>query len=286
MRADDAVILPVRIVAALVVAVLVLAVIVLYGRPGETERLWAWTIGAPMTTMLMGAGYAAGAYFFARAALARSWRTVTLGFLPVTVFTTMLLIATVSHWGNFNHSHAAFIAWTGLYLVTPVLIPALWYLNRPRDPGREPGDVMVPFWPRAVLVAFGAVLALLAGALFISPNTVGGDWPWELTPLTARTVAAYIALTGVTLLLIAWDARWRAARVPVESLAVGMFLIIVAIVRAWDTLDPSQAVRWLYVTSMVLSLLLLVALHRGMDAVAAQPAASAVPGAETAERRG
>lgn len=265
MGRDDAILLPVRVVAAIIVVVLVLAVIVLYGMPTETERFWAWTIGAPMTALLMGVGYAAGTYFFTRAFTSRSWRSVSLGFPSITVFTTLLLIATVLHWEKFNHGHIAFFAWAFLYAVTPVLIPALWLINRQRDPGRETTDLLVPLWSRSVLALSGAAISALALVLFIAPSVMMPDWPWQLTPLTARTVAAYVGLTGSSLALIAIDGRWRAAKVLIESLIIGVALTVVAILRAWDTLDPATEVRWALLGGIGLGLLSLLGLYGGME---------------------
>lgn len=262
---DDAVLPVVRLVAAVIVIVLVLAVIVLFGMPGETERFWAWTISPAMTALLMGAGYAAGAYFFTRVLFTRSWRSVTLGFLPITAFTTLLLLATLIHWDRFNHGHVAFWSWAFLYAVTPFLVPGLWLANRRTDPGRQVDDLLIPSRLRGVLTVMGALIVALALVMFVSPVTVMDGWPWQLSALTARTVSAYLALTGATLVLIALDARWRAAKVLVESLVIGSALIVIGIIRAWDTLDPSEQVRWLYLVSMVLGLALLLALHRSME---------------------
>ncbi len=266
MRRDDSVLPIVRIVAAVIVVVLVLAVIVLYFMPEETERFWAWTISPTMTPLLMGAGYAAGAYFFARALTTRSWRAVTLGFLPITLFTTLLLLATLIHWDLFNHGHVAFWSWTFLYIVTPFLVPALWLANRRTDPGREPGELLITVPARGALAVVGALIVALALTMFVSPDAIIDEWPWQLSALTARTVSAYLALTGATLVLIALDARWRAAKVLVESLIIGSVLIVIGIVRAWDVLDPSEQVRWTYLASMALGLALLIALYGSMEA--------------------
>lgn len=270
MMRDDSVLPAVRVVAAVIVAVLVLAVIVLYFMPGETERFWAWTITPAMTPMLMGAGYAAGAYFFTRALTTRSWRSVTLGFLPITAFTSLLLLATLIHWNRFNHGHIAFFSWTFLYAVTPVLVPALWLLNRRADPGPAPGELRISRPVRAAVVLVGAAIFVLAIVMFVSPGTVSPEWPWALSPLTARVVSAYLALTGGSLVLIGWDARWRTGKVLIESLIIGSALIIVAIVRAWGDLDPSETVRWAYLISMSGGLALLLLLYARMELIRMQ----------------
>jgi hypothetical protein len=280
MTRDDSILGAVRLIAAIIVVVLVLAVIVLYLMPGQTERFWAWTITPPMTPLLMGAGYAAGAYFFTRALIGRSWRSITVGFPPIAAFTTLLLIATVLHWDRFNHTHIAFFAWTFLYAITPLLIPAVWLVNCRRDPGREAGELLVPSGSRAALALVGASICAVALVMFVRPGMVIDDWPWDLTPLTARVIAAYLALTGVSLGLVALDARWRAAKVIIESLAVGTALIIGGIIRDWDSLDPAAGVSWLYLASMVLGLALLGGLYASMEARARSgvPSADEAPG--------
>ena len=53
--------------------VLAAAFLVLYGLPGRTTELFAWTIPPDMTPILMGAGYGAGVYFFCRVATGDEW---------------------------------------------------------------------------------------------------------------------------------------------------------------------------------------------------------------------
>lgn len=148
---DDRLLAPTRWTATAIVPVLLAAFTILYLFPGRTEALWAWTIRPTMTAMNMGAGYLAGAWFFARVVRvvrAGSWHRVGVGFLGTTVFTALLLLATLLHWDRFNHDHVSFWAWLALYLATPVLLPWLWVRNRRTDPGvPEPGD-LVPRWLR------------------------------------------------------------------------------------------------------------------------------------------
>lgn len=56
-----------RALSAFIVPFLIVAFAVLYGWPGETGRLFAWTISPTMTPMVLGAVYIGGAYFFVRA---------------------------------------------------------------------------------------------------------------------------------------------------------------------------------------------------------------------------
>ncbi len=157
LAADDRVLVTTKVVSAAIVPVLGAAFVILFVFPGRTDRLWAWTIPAHMTAMLMGGGYLAGALFFARAARSRRWHRLGPGFVATTVFTALLLAATVLHWDEFNHDHVSFWAWLALYLVTPPLLPLLWARNRRFDPGApEPADRVVPARLAAVVGAVGA----------------------------------------------------------------------------------------------------------------------------------
>src|SRR3989442_11305942 len=112
-----------------------------------------------MTAMLMGAGYGSAILFYVRVLLGRRWHRVALGFIPTTVFTWLLLTATVLHWDKFRHGSLPFMLWVWIYAITPILVPAVWLLNRRRDPGTpEYEDVVLARPIRAVLVAVGVLL--------------------------------------------------------------------------------------------------------------------------------
>ena len=160
-----------RWVAAFIIVVLIVAFVILYLLPNDTGRYFAWTIKPHMTAFIMGAGYIAGAYFFFRVLTTERWHEVALGFLPITTFTTFMLIATILHWDRFNHGHISFLAWVVLYVITPVLIPYLWWLNKSADPGiLAPDDVRVPARVRQVLGIAGSVLLAIAVFLLLFPG--------------------------------------------------------------------------------------------------------------------
>lgn len=234
---DDRVLATTRWTAIVIIPVLVAAFVILYLFPSRTQDLWAWTIDPTMTPMLMGGGYLAGASFFVRVARTPFGHQALAGLLGVCVFTTMLLGATIAHWDRFNHGHVSFWAWLALYVVTPLLLPVLWFNNRRTDPGVPgPGDVEVPGPVRAAFAVVGALVLLLAIAIFVRPSLAVEHWPWALYPLTARTIAAFLAFPATTWLLFATDARWSSFEIPIESATIGLVLILGATVRASDEL--------------------------------------------------
>src|SRR5690348_3077919 len=97
-----------RALAAAIVPFLLLGVYALYVRTGQTRRLWAWEIRSPMSALMLASAYAAGAYYFTRAAFARRWHHIASGLLPVLAFAAIMGIVTIVHWPLFIHSNIAF----------------------------------------------------------------------------------------------------------------------------------------------------------------------------------
>jgi hypothetical protein len=213
----------------------------------------------------MGAGYIAGAYFFVRVALETRWHRIQVGFLPVTAFTLFMAIGTFNHLDRFATAHVAFWIWVGLYVVTPVLVPLAWLRNRRTDPRRpERTEPPLPDGVRTVLLTVGAVQSLVALVLLLAPSTMIEHWPWLLTPLTAQTLGGWFALPGVTALMMGLDGRWSAIRITLESQLIGLGLILVATARAWEDVDTSNALAFVFVAAIVALFAGLLALEVSM----------------------
>jgi hypothetical protein len=264
---DDRILPFTRTVATVVIVILVFAWVVLFLYPGQTDRRFAWTIESRMTAMVMGAGYGSAIYFFARVLTERRWHRVTLGFWPTTIFTWLMLGATFLHWDKFRHGSFAFDLWFWVYLATPILVPAVWLLNRGRDPGTgERRDTTFPGWTRVAMVVAGAAMLLIAVWLYLVPDRAAGIWPWPLTPLTARAVAAFVTLPGVAWLAIAADGRWSAARIMLTTIAIGLVLLMIAVGRAWDEFDHASIWSYVYVIGLAGTLVAIGALALWMRA--------------------
>jgi hypothetical protein len=245
---DDRVLRGTRVLGAVIVPFLLVAFVLLYGFPDDTRHWFAWNVQPTITPLVMGAGYVAGSYFFVRVALERRWHRVQVGFLPVTAFTLFMAIGTFNHLDRFAKGHVAFWIWVGLYVVTPVLVPLAWWRNRATDPGTpEPGEAPLPRHVRSLLLAVGAVQSVVALVLLLSPSTMIEHWPWTLTPLTAQTLGGWFALPGVTALMMGLDGRWSAIRITLESQLIGLALILLGTARAWDDLDTSNVLAYVFV---------------------------------------
>ena len=270
---DDHLLAPTRWTAIAIVPVLSAAFVILFLFPGRTRQLWAWTIHPSMSALMMGAGYGGGAYFFTRVATTRAWHRVSPGFVAITVFTSLLMVATIVHWDRFNHGHVSFWAWLVLYATTPVLLPVLWARNQRTDPRTlAPPDTVVPRPLRLVIGVGGALQLAFAGLMFFAPATAAKAWAWPLTTLTSRSLSAFVAFPAVIWLWFLVEERWSSFRIVVQLIAVGLVLIGVAALRAGDDFR-TPAWHELYLAALVVALALTVGLHIAMDRLAARSTA-------------
>lgn len=239
---DDRVLTTTRWTARIVVPVLAVAGVILYGFPADTERLWAWPIKPRMTPLMMGGGYLAGAVFFARAARSERWHEIAVGFVGAAFLSTFLLVATLLHWDLFTHDHPAFWVWVVVYVAAPVALPAVWLANRRHDP-RTPDTAgrIVGRPVRAVVGGVGIIQMAIAVVIFVRPSVATSSWPWNLTPLTTRTVAAFLAFVAVVWLAFLVERRWSALRLHVESAALGLVLLGVGALRVPGDLHGGAA---------------------------------------------
>jgi hypothetical protein len=299
---DDRVLPATRWAALVVCAILVPAVVVLWGAPGRTADLWAWTIKPDLTPVFLGSGYGAGAYFFWRTFRADRWHPSSPGVLGASVFAALMLIATIIHWDRFNHGDApalgaiAFYGWTIVYVVAPFAVFALWWRNQATDPGtRAPGDAEVPRAARIAAAATGAGALTAGGLFFLVPDVAIDVWPWLLTPLTARVLASFTVQVGVGAAMLARDPRWSAWRLIMQTFLVATALLLVGAARASGDFDTGDPLTWLYLGGLlaadVATVLLYVRLERRSGASVAgrplaRPRAHGEDGAERASQGG
>ena len=265
---DDRIFPLTRWVVILVTPVLVLAFIILYLLPERTTDYFAWTINPTMTSMMMGAGYLAGAYFFVRVALAKRWHEVAIGFPAISTFVWFMAVATVLHYDRFNHSHPAFWAGLFLYVVTPLLIPALWWRNGRTDPRHSgPDDALLSPAIRWLMAGLGVINLANGLLMLIWPALFIPIWPWQLSPLTARVMGGWFALPGVVALGVAADRRWSAARITLQSQMFGVVLILIAVARAWAEFDTSKVTTWVFIGGLTALLLVIGGVYMKMAGI-------------------
>lgn len=242
-QGEDGLLLATRLLAAVIIPVLVAAFTILFGFPGSTRRLWAWTIRPGLASLVMGGAYLAGAWFFARGLYVGRWHRVAVGWLAVIPFTTLLGIATFIHWDKFNHHHVSFWAWLILYTATPIALPVLWLRNQKAAgvPTAVPGlPLAMPL--RVLMSCCGGALMAAALIIFIRPSTAISRWPWMLTPLTARTLASFATFLAVVWLAFGFTAQWNRLAIPFEATTLGLVIVAAAVIRGrHDLVDGARA---------------------------------------------
>jgi hypothetical protein len=227
-----------RWVSALILLFLADAAQLLLLLPARTSELFAWNAGLEINALVLGSAYVGGGYFFVRVCAGARWDLVAGGFPPIMVFVWLAGIATFLHLDRLNQSGLPLLAWIALYVLAPLLVPVLFVVNETSS-GRGPAGPLLGDRLRAALGIAGGMVVALALVVFVAPGTAIDAWPWEITPLTVRVLGTVIALYGTVWLTVAVRGDAAGARIPLESQAIGLFVLLVGLVRerdaiAWD----------------------------------------------------
>lgn len=254
------------ILAALLIPILVAAFIILYVLPQDVgANVFAWPLNPRMSSLMLGATYLGGAYFFLVVLFSRQWRHVWLGLLPVTAFASTLGIATLLHWDLFVHERLAFQFWAFLYFTVPFILPVLWLRNQQLAAGAHVRQGRaLPLTIRWAFGALGAILTVAAVLLFLFPQQMLATWPWTLTPLTTRVVSAIFILPGLVGLSVAYDGSWSSARYLLQAKAFTIILMLIAAYVARTDFDWGRPVSWLFAGGLILILLLIAYAYMAM----------------------
>ena len=80
--------------------------------------------------------------------------------------------------------------------------------------------------------------------LFVFPEPMIEGWPWAVSPLTTRVLLGWAAVFGVVSLYFAFESRWSAAKIPIESLVIWFGLLLIGFARSWGDVDPTNPILW------------------------------------------
>jgi hypothetical protein len=198
----------------------------LYLVPRSADR-YAWPIAPPVNAAFIGGGFLAGTLATGLVLFATSrWRSFSTLPPALWVLATSLLAATLIHNDRFKWDYPPTYVWLIVYAGVPFAVPALVMLQR-RDAEPEPPPDPRLRLLRALSGVIGVVLLAGAIALFIAPVDLGQHWPWPLTPLLGRAVAAWYALFGTMLVTCALHLRRVSeAAIPYATLAAWCLLLL------------------------------------------------------------
>lgn len=251
---DDRVLRGTRWLSLFIAPFLVVAFVLLYLFPADTQRLFAWTITPTMTPMTLAAAYLGGAYFFVRAVRERRWSSIKAGLPAVTIFATLLGIATILHWDRFNHSHPTFWLWTFLYATAPFLVAWAWLANRRYAAPATEDEERIGATARGFAAVAGVGAFGWGAVMFIAPTTIIPLWPWALTLLTCRVLGAIFCL-GIAGVWIAADPRWITVHLMLQVEIIMVGSIVVAAVRARSELIFDKPLTWVFLSGSTALLL-------------------------------
>ena len=218
------------------------AVISLYLRPEDTDEWFAWTIDPPFTAALLGAAYGGTLVFFAMTLRERAWADVRLAVSAPLLLSTAMLAATLLHLDKFHLDEGgapAVVAWIWLivYLVVPPALLAVAVVGQCTPGDDPPRAVRLPAVIRVQLMGMGIAGVVGGAALFGWPTELAEHWPWPITPLTGRAIAAWLLGLGLAALHAAVEDDLRRIRSGVAALATIGGLGLLACARYRDDLE-------------------------------------------------
>lgn len=216
-----------------------------------TEDFFAWTIGAGSAASIIGAFYWTASPLAYLSWRRQPWARARVGVPGVTLFLWATLFTTLVHLDKFHFSGSAsgqFAAWSWLiiYVVDPILVTVALILQW-RSPGVDPPRVheLSTFYRMALNVT-GTAFSLLGLVMVIGPAAIVERSPFPLTPLTSRTIGAWVLAMGVVFLTMAWENDHDRIRPAAVASVMAPPLLLIGIIRysdqfVWD------ASGWAYV---------------------------------------
>jgi len=225
--------------------------------PGATDVYWSWQIRPEMSAVWVGAGYTFGAMAITTMLVVGRWSASVVAVVGTWPFSIAMLAATLLHLDRFFLGTIQFYIWMLIYLALPLGLPVIFWLNRRRDPGVQPTDMLLPRWLRTVLVVAGAVVGLLGLLLFFSPGTAASFWPWQLTPLMSRVIAGWLIFLSTGAMCALFEQRYIAYRYFLPSAVLWFAILLVASLFHLNDFDSGRLTTPIYfvaVGAVILSL--------------------------------
>jgi hypothetical protein len=260
-----------RAIGAIGLVLVFLAGVQLFVLADHTERDFAWTL-LPLTAAFIGSFYWSSLVLIVAIWRNGTWAAARRGMPAVVAFTLLTLIATLVHLGLF-HLHSQHVEtvvvtwiWIVVYAAVPVLLIVAWVLQV-RVPGTDPPRTGAPpGWFRAVLGIEAVVFLAMAAALFVAPGWADARWPWPMTPLAGRIIAAWMVPTTLLLWGVVAENDWGRARPALLTYLTLGILTAISVARYPHVVEWGSLAAW----ALLVAIGLAVALG-GYGAIASRP---------------
>ena len=230
----------------------------LYLLSNRTRDSFAWTVQPSLTAAFLGAGFASGFVLVSLSLAARLWAHIRLAYLTIFVFTMLTLVATLLHLNEFHwipgestrFARLAALFWLIIYVAVPIAMVGT-LRGQLRAPGSDPPRrAPLPRWIGLLLVAQGLTLLPIGALLFLIPEWAAEFWPWQLNPLTARAIAAWLLAIGVAAGLGLREHDSARLQTPAIAYTVFAVLQLIAIARYPSALRWNEPAAWLYLSAL------------------------------------
>ncbi len=246
MLRDDRMLLLTRLTFSPLAVLSMLFGPLLFLLPNQTDIYFSWTITPAMSAVFIGAGYISGALAIFHLLRLGHWHPMRPFALGGWGFIGAIFAATVLHWDRFHHGTVFFYIWLLVYAVGPFIVPvAVWQNERHNRPPTT-NDVMLARPLRLGLAVIGIFFTLLGIILFIWPTLFIPIWPWTLTPLIARVIAAWIFLPGMGAAAALFEARYTAYRPLMQLSLVWAILVLIGSLFHLSDFDFSRPMAWIW----------------------------------------
>ena len=233
--------------------------------PGATRDYWSWPIRPEMSATWVGAAYTFGSLALLIMLKSGRWVSAVIPVTSTIPFALVMLAATLLHNDLFLRDTAAYYIWLAIYIVLPVALPTMLLLNRRRDAGPTPKELMLSDRLRRGFVAVGVAAACLGFALVVAPKAMATVWPWLLTPLMSRVIGGWLFFLATGGLSAIYEARYAAYRYYLPLAALWFAILLVASIVHLDNFDWGRLATPLYFTTLGGAILLLLAVFAKME---------------------
>lgn len=213
--------------------------------PADSASNFAWPIQPVVMAAMLGAFYISSAPLFLLPLFARRWEMIRAMVLPSALFCTVQLAATLLHWDKFSVGTTPFYVWFASYLLPPPIFVAayLWQQRQARAHAAVANDPL-PAWLRRLFVIVGGGLSLAAVAIFLAPALVIPLFPWQLTPLTARSLSGWLLSVGTLQLSLARENSLARSLLSTPMLIVLLPALLAQIARYADQVSWASPLLW------------------------------------------
>ena len=222
------------------------AVLTIGRAPSDTATNFAWPIQPVVMAATFGAFYITSAPLFLLPLFAKRWEMIRVMILPTALFSTVQLAATFLHWDKFSVGSVPFYVWFASYLLPPPIFLAayLWH-QRKADSHPLPSDDPIPSWLNRMLVICGSLLTLVAVVTLFFPGFLIPVFPWQLTPLTARSLSGWLIAVGTIMLWMSRENDRTRARLGTPMLILIVPALLMQMSRFAEQVNWASPVLWM-----------------------------------------